>query len=155
MQPSVGIIHMLIVFAVVGAAIAACGFVVLYEYGHRETMPVFLESWGGFELLIPALIACIVLSLMFPFLFFNDYAAQSFGVAEGVLSGLAAAAGVLGVAGIRALIRRRAVALRQRASDAFRVVSGAEHPSSRTSDDPDPRPLRPAGTRGRRLRKAA
>jgi hypothetical protein len=154
-QPSIGVFYMLIVFAVVGAAVAACGFVTLYEYGHRETMPAFFESWGGFELLIPILIACMVLSLLFPFLFFNDYAAQSFGVTEGVLSGLAAAAGVLGVAGIRALIRRRAAALRQRAGDAFRVVSGAEHPSARTLDDPDPRPLRPAGTRGRRLRKAA
>ena len=128
MQPAFGALQMLIVFAVVCAALVACGFVWLYEIGHRETLPAFFNTWGGFEILIPILIAGMVFTIMFPTLFFLHHLQHTFGWTEAGLS--------LGTATPPQI-----------------VVSNP--PGIPDGPTPDPRPQRPSGASGRRLRKAA
>mgnify|MGYP003648136502 CR=1 FL=1 len=145
MQPAFGALQMLIVFAVVCAALVACGFVWLYEIGHRETLPAFFNTWGGFEILIPILIAGMVFTIMFPTLFFLHHLQHTFGWTEAGLSLGTAVGGVLGVWAIRAV--------QPRGVPPQIVVSNP--PGIPDGPTPDPRPQRPSGASGRRLRKAA
>lgn len=152
-----GEIQMLIVYAVVSAAVAACLFVALYEVGHREVMPVWADKYGGFEFVIPVIIAGIVFSFLFPILFVLDFAHSSFGVADAIVSLAVAVIGIFGVTIQIARMRKRAASVVPlSATDIAGGDAGiVAPPSNENAPRHDPRPQRPTGTSGRRARKAA
>lgn len=142
---------MLFVIGLALAAVSAWLFLALYEAGHRDEQPAWVERWCAFEIATTLLVGTGVFAVLLPVRFVLGLEARTFGLTETVLSIGVVAVGVAGVIAIRAAHRRRAAhRARHDAPEPRIVATNPTPPAAMTDGGPSPtHPSRPAG-RGRR-----
>lgn len=145
---------MLIPIGLACGAVSAWLYIVLYDIGHRDEQPGWLEQWGAFELLTTLLVGTLVFAFLLPLLFVLEFETQTFGLNETVLSIAVVAVGVAGVIAILAAQRRRAAHRAHRKALEPRIVLSNPTPPAAAADA-DTGPSHPSHPAGRGRRQAA